>query len=212
MKKFTLLAAILLTATFSFAQITEGVIGQGSFTGWEGTTTCYGIDFNGDGNLEIAIKDGYDYNGTQCAKSSLEYNYEMIQIVTFGDYFDVLRLLNNGDVVNSSCQLGGYGDAFFENFNDVSTSASYVGFRWMNGGQYYYAYAKVHRSGNGIVWDKVYYNATANAAISAGATPTGIENYAAPTNAPTIRKVVIDGVLYIERGNELYELTGRRIK
>lgn len=214
MKKFTLFAALFFATAFSFAQITEGTIGQGSFTNYSGTTsTCYGIDFNNDGVLEIAIKENsYDYEGNECGYGNIEYSDSKIQIVAGTESWDVFLLLNEGSNISSSNNFSGYGDAYFYNFNDVSTAASYVGFRWTNNSQNYYAYAKVHRNGNNIVWDKVYYNATAGTAITVGATPTGIEKYTTPTPAATIRKVVIGGVLYIERGDELYELTGRRIK
>lgn len=211
MKKFTLLAVVLLAATFSFAQVTltRGTIGQGNYTDWSGTTTtAYGIDFNNDGTLEIVIRDGYDFNGNECGKSSLEYSDSKVQLVT-GDSWDILRLLNAGDVINSSTPTGGYGDAYFNDFNEISTTASYVGFVYING-QNHYAWAKIHRSGDSVVWDDVYYNGNAGAAITVGS-GVGIEDYEI-SNTPEVRKVVINGVMYIQRGEKLYDLSGRLVK
>lgn len=211
MKKISFLAALLFAASFAFAQVTTATIGQGNYTDWSGnTTTVYGIDFNNDGNLEIAIKDGYDFSGNACGKSSLEYSDSKIQLVIDGDSWDVLRLLNAGDVINSSTATGGYGDGYINDINEISTTASYVGFKYTVSGQSYYSFAKIHREGNNVVWDKVYYNATPNAAITVGAN-VGIQDRNME-NASTTRKVVINGVVYIERNGDLYDFTGRRVK
>lgn len=211
MKKISFLAALLFAASFAFAQVTTATIGQGTYTDWSGNaSTAYGIDFNNDGILEISIKDGYDFNGNACGKSSLEYSDSKIQLVIDGDSWDVLRLLNAGDVINSSTPTGGYGDGYIDDINAVSTTASYVGFKYTVAGQSFYSFAKIHREGNNVVWDKVYYNATPNAAITVGAN-VGIQDRNME-NASTTRKVVINGVVYIERDGKLYDFSGRRVK
>lgn len=211
MKKISFLAALLFAASFAFAQVTTATIGQGTYTDWSGNaSTAYGIDFNNDGILEISIKDGYDFNGNACGKSSLEYSDSKIQLVIDGDSWDVLRLLNAGDVINSSTPTGGYGDGYIDDINAVSTTASYVGFKYTVAGQSFYSFAKIHRDGNNVVWDKVYYNATPNAAITVNAN-VGIQDRNME-NASTTRKVVINGVVYIERDGKLYDFSGRRVK
>lgn len=211
MKKISFLAALLFAASFAFAQVTTATIGQGTYTDWSGNaSTAYGIDFNNDGILEISIKDGYDFNGNACGKSSLEYSDSKIQLVIDGDSWDVLRLLNTGDVINSSTPTGGYGDGYIDDINAVSTTASYVGFKYTVAGQSFYSFAKIHRDGNNVVWDKVYYNATPNAAITVNAN-VGIQDRNME-NASTTRKVVINGVVYIERDGKLYDFSGRRVK
>lgn len=215
MKKITILAAFLLTATLSFAQVTRGTIGQGSFTDWANqTTTCYGIDFDNDGIHELKIKGGYDYQGNQCDNSSIEYIYDKVFIVVpSGDYWDVFALLENGATVNSASQFAGEGDAMIYDYTQVSTTASYVGFKFKKNNNSYYAYAKIHRSGNQIVWDEVYYNATANAGITVGQTATvGIRNVEADEAAPAIRKYMYRNRIYIERGDATYSIDGRRLK
>lgn len=211
MKKISFLAALLFAASFAFAQVTTATIGQGTYTDWSGNaSTAYGIDFNNDGILEISIKDGYDFNGNACGKSSLEYSDSKIQLVIDGDSWDVLRLLNAGDVINSSTPTGGYGDGYIDDINAVSTTASYVGFKYTVAGQSFYSFAKIHRDGNNVVWDKAYYNATPNAAITVNAN-VGIQDRNVE-NASTTRKVVINGVVYIERDGKLYDFSGRRVK
>lgn len=213
MKKFTLFAAILMVASLASAQVTQGTIGQGNYTNYAGsTTTEYGLDFDNDGVIDVVIRDGYDFNGNACGKASFEYSDSKVQLVVpNSDSWDILRLMNVNEVVGSSCSFGGYGDGYFEDFSAISTSASYVGFRYTKNGQNHYAYAKLHRSGNDVVWDGVYYNATANTSITTGSTPTGIADRNI-NNKPAVRKVVIDGNLYIERDGKLYDFSGRQVR
>lgn len=152
--------------------IVQGTIGEGTFVNWNNqSSTLYGLDFDNDGVLEVSIKDGYDYEGNQCGKSSLEYAYDKVKIaVPSTDYWDILRLLNEGDPIGSSTTFAGEGDAMFNDYTAVSTTASYVGFKLINGSTVKYAYAKIHRSGNAIVWDAIYCNTTSGESITAGAT------------------------------------------
>lgn len=213
MKKITLFAAMLMVAGLASAQVTQGTIGQGNYTNYaSSTTTEYGLDFDNDGVIDVVIRDGYDFNGNACGKASFEYSDSKVQLVVpNSDSWDILRLMNVNEVVGSSCSFGGYGDGYFEDFSAISTSASYVGFRYTKNGQNHYAYAKLHRSGNDVVWDGVYYNATANTSITTGSTPTGIADRNI-NNKPAVRKVVIDGNLYIERDGKLYDFSGRQVR
>lgn len=115
--------------------------------------------------------------------------------------------------VSASSDFGGEGDCSFGDFEAVSTSASYVGFKIIKGESTYYGYAKVHRSTGEIIWDEIYYEATAGKAITVGDTgaPTEIENVIM-TKAPEIRKVMIEGIIYIERDGQLFDINGRQVK
>lgn len=213
MKKFTLFAAILMVASLASAQVTKGTIGIGSYTNYAGSTSSeYGLDFDNDGVIDVVIRDGYDFSDNTCGNASLEYSDAKVQLVVPGeDSWDVLRLMNVNEVVGASCSFGGYGDGYFQDYTAVSTSASYVGFSYKKNGQTYYAYAKIHRTDSDVVWDGVYYNATANASITTGSTPTGIADRNI-NNKPAVRKVVIDGNLYIERDGKLYDFSGRQVR
>ena len=224
MKKITLFAALLLTTAFASAQIVRGTIGNGNYTDYSGyTSTKYGIDFDNDGELEVVIKDGNDYEFNDCENCMVEYLDTKMHIVgpastPEGGYWDVFLLLNQGDIVNPfepsyHQSMTGYGDGFFENINDVSATKSYVGFVMQVGNNYYFGYAKIHRSGNAIVWDEVYYNSSAEAGIACGSTSGGVSiNEVRAINAPAARKVYFHGHLYIERDGILYDLMGRRVK
>lgn len=217
MKKFTLIAAfIIMTASFALAQVTKGTIGNGNYTDWEGkTSTEYGLDFDNDGTLEVVLKTGYDPNsGDSWTNGSIVYDYEVIQLrVASEETWDYFKLLAAGESVSSAANYGGYGDGMFEDFSAISTSASYVGFKIIKGDATYYGYAKVHRSTGEIIWDEIYYEATAGKAITVGDTgaPTGIENVIM-TKAPEIRKVMIEGIIYIECNGQLYDINGRQVK
>lgn len=215
MKKFTLIAAfITMTASFALAQVTKGTIGNGSYTNWEGSTsTQYGLDFDNDGNLEATLKTGYDEVSFEgWTNGSIEFVYGTMELVV-GERWDLFKLLNSGESVGTSSDFGGEGDCSFGDFEAISTSASYVGFKIIKGDATYYGYAKVHRSTGEIIWDEIYYEATAGKVITVGDTgaPTGIENVIM-TKAPEIRKVMIEGIIYIERNGQLYDINGRQVK
>lgn len=216
MRKFTLIAALAMSAILSFAQVTKGTIGNGNYTDYQQqTSTQYGLDFNNDGNLEVALNIGYDMNtGDPWTNGSIVYDYEAIQLLVAGEEtWDYFKLLAAGESVSSAATYGGYGDGMFEDFSVISTEASYVGFHIYIGESSYYGYAKIHRGNNEIIWDEIYYEATAEKAITVGDTGTesGVESVNA-ANQPIVRMVAIEGHIYIERNGELFDLSGRRVK
>ena len=216
MKKFTLIAALAMSAVISFAQVTKGTIGNGNYTDYQQrTSTEFGLDFDNDGNLEIALKTGYDMNtGDPWTNGSIVYDYEAIQLlVASEETWDYFKLLAAGESVSSAATYGGYGDGMFEDISAISTEASYVGFHIIIGESGYYGYAKIHRGEGEIIWDEIYYETTAGKAITVGDTGTesGIESVNV-TNAPTVRMIAIEGRIYVERNGELFDLNGRRVK
>lgn len=216
MKKITLIAAfITMTASFALAQVTKGTIGNGNYTDWEGKpSTEYGLDFDNDGNLEAVLKTGYDEVsiGEGWDNGSVVYEYGTMELVV-GERWDLFKLLNAGDSVGVSSDFGGEGDCSFGDYAAVSTSASYVGFKIIKGESTYYGYAKVHKGTGEIIWDEIYYEATAGKAITVGdtGTPSGIDNVFT-NSTPEIRKVMIEGIIYIERDGQLYDINGRQVK
>lgn len=216
MKKFTLIAALAMSAVISFAQVTKGTIGNGNYTDYQQqTSTEFGLDFDNDGNLEIALKTGYDMNtGDPWTNGSIVYDYEAIQLlVASEETWDYFKLLAAGESVSSAATYGGYGDGMFEDISAISAEASYVGFHIIIGESDYYGYAKIHRGEGEIIWDEIYYEATAGKAITVGDTGTesGIESVNV-TNAPTVRMIAIEGRIYVERNGEFFDLNGRRVK
>jgi len=215
-EKITFIAALLVCATFAFAQVTKGTIGNGSFTNWQGTETQeYGIDFDNDGALEVAIKLGYDYGGDSWNNGSVEYVYDSVLLVSIDaeENWDKFLLMGAGTSVSGSQTLSGFGDGTFADFTVISTDSSYVGFAFVKNSITYYAYAKIHRSNNyDVIWDDVYYEATAGTGITTGdlPQPTGVENVNA--EMPQVRMVAIEGVIYIERDGKLYDFSGRQVK
>lgn len=216
MKKFTLFAALAMCATFVFGQVTKGTIGNGNFTNWQGTTSEeYGLDFNNDGILEAKLITGYDMNtGDDWTNGSIEYAYGKLEIVVpNSETWDVFSLMNQGETVGSTSLFAGQGDAYFDDYSTVSTTASYVGLKIVINSSTYYAYAKIHRDAQEIVWDEIYYNATANASITIGDTGSGTGfEYVNAVAAPQVRMVAIEGVIYIERDGKLYDFSGRLVK
>jgi len=218
MKKFTLIAALLVCATFAFAQVTKGTIGNGTFKNWEGTSSQeYGIDFDNDGNLEVVIKTGYDNYGGTWTNGSVEYVDGNVQLVVIDkeENWDKFLVMGVGTSVSMAQTLGGYGDGTFADFEAISTDSAYVGFAFVKGGSTYYAYAKIHRAIEYMLaWDEVYYEATAGTGITTGAKPqpqpTAVENVNA--DMPQVRMVAIEGVIYIERDGQLYDFSGRQVK
>lgn len=216
MKKITLIAALAMSAILSFAQVTKGTIGNGNYTDYQQqTSTEFGLDFDNDGNLEIALKTGYDMNtGDPWTNGSIVYDYEAIQLlVASEETWDYFKLLAAGESVSSAATYGGYGDGMFEDISAISTEASYVGFHIIIGESGYYGYAKIHRGEGEIIWDEIYYEATAGKAITAGDTgkPAGIEDVIT-TKTPEIRKIMIEGIIYIERDGQLFDINGRQVK
>jgi len=162
MKKKILLVAMATTlfAGTSFAQITQGTIGNGSFTDYSGyTSQAYGIDFNNDGNLEFKIADGNlekDYityvwtdGGNNVCASSAGWDYA--------------ALLTRGTSIGPSSAWEGQGDATI----DV-TGTGYIAFRVKLNNQVHYGWAEISISSTAVTWVKAYYQATPATAINAG--------------------------------------------
>lgn len=216
MKKNIILSALMLTASFAFAGVNRGTIGEGLYRTWSGEElTCYGIDFDNDGYLEIAIKDGWDYLGSEVTHGYIEYAYQEVRILSImPDRWDCFQLLNYGDVIPNydSHNVSGEGDAMFYDVNEVSETASYVGFAMFVVCSKIWAYAKIHREGNAIVWDEVYSSTSPDAPITVGEGETlGINPVRPEAAAPACTKIFKDGRIYIQRDGHTYDLSGRRI-
>lgn len=218
MKKTILFAALLLGTSLTFAQVTRGTIGTGTYINWDGQelTDSYGLDFDNDGYLDVRMAGDYDYNQNECVRGYVEYAWDKIKIVlpSSGDYWDVFALLPANTTIDASSNWGGEGDGMIEDYNNVSTTADYVGFQILKGSSYHYGYAKIHREGNTIYWDECYYNATPNAAINAGQTAgggtQGISEVKPVQPTPQVRKIMYRNRIYIERDGILYDLSGRK--
>jgi len=222
MKKITLLAALMVCATFAFAQVTEGTIRTGNFVNYNGDTIQgYGIDFDNDSILEVAIKTGVDpVSGYEWTTGAVEYVFGKVQILVVdtsmeSEMFDKFDMLEYGENVNSTGMFGGFGDGMFADYSKISTDSTYVGFSFTKGGSTYYAYAKVHGDIYEVVWDEVYYEATAGTGINAGAKPqpqpSAVENVNAEENV-NVRMVAIEGRIYVERDGKLFDLNGRQVR
>lgn len=213
MKKTILFAALLLSASLTFAQVTRGTVGQGNYTAWDGqTTVCNGIDFNNDGILEMKFNLGYDLEGGTWENGSVEFDYQQVQIVAQEGAWDYFDLLGANTSVNVGSNLAGEGDAMFYDITEVPATGCYLGFSFLINSQPHYAYAKIHSTGSAIVWDEVYYNATPGAPIVTGETSgtQGISNVAPAQQTPQVRKIMYRNRLYIERDGILYDITGRK--
>lgn len=218
MKKIILLTALLLSASFTFAQVTRGTVGTGTYINWDSQELpdSYGLDFDNDGYIDVRMAGDYDYSQNECVNGYVEYAWDKIKIVlpAGGDYWDVFALLAANTEIGASSNWGGEGDGMFEDVNDVPTAATFVGFQIMKGSNYHYGYAKIHREGNTIVWDECYYNATPNTAILAGQTAgggtQGISEVKPVQQTPQVRKIMYRNRLYIERDGILYDLSGRK--
>lgn len=217
MKKTIILTALMLTASFAFADVNRGTIGQGLYYSWTGEEiACYGIDFDNDGYLEIAIKDGWDYMGSEVTLGYIEYAYNGVQIVSISpERWDCFQLLNYGDVIPNydSQNILGEGDAMFYDINEVSTTASYIGFEIVGIDCNWWAYVKIHREGSTIVWDEAYISNPIDAPITVGAGETqGINPIRPESAAPACTKIMKDGRIYIQRDGRTYDLSGRCVE
>jgi len=176
-KTFTLFCAIVVCA-MATAQVTKGIVGMGSFTNWNNETSIrYGLDFNNDGTCEFALNKGYDMeSGDEYTNGAVEYVYSsQNNVVTNSDTWDYFALLSSGTDVNVSSSFNGQGDCYFEDYTAIGNGA-YVGFRVKIGSSLHYGYAKVTEKSQTLSWE-IYYNATASAAITVGATegPTSVD-------------------------------------
>lgn len=168
MKKQLLILCLAAFAAVGNAQITQGTIGNGTFVDYSGISNqAYGIDFNNDGNLEFRIRDfASDVNYGNCM---LDYVYSENgnNIVADAEIWDYMGTLQQGTVIGPGSNFAGYGDAYFNTYEQIPASF-YVGFRIALGNNIHYGWALVNFSNNNATWVKCYYNATPNAPINAG--------------------------------------------
>lgn len=193
MKKTLLfVVACCLSAVISQAQIVIGTVGNGNFVNWSGYSyETYGLDFNNDGNLEFALSNAE--SEVSAANCMLQWSWSEggTNVWTAGSLesgaWDEVNELTEGTAISASANWQGQGDATLVSFYDglivPLNQDFYVGFRIKLNNNTHYGWAKVEVTGNATngyeaQWKQIAYNATPNAAISAGQT-TGIETLVA---------------------------------
>lgn len=202
MKKiYAFILAILLTAG-AFAQVTQGTIGNGTFVGWSGSSTAYGLDFNNDGTIEFKLS-GNDWGTPTLVNGVIEFNGETnSNFTTDVDAWDLAAPVANGTVISSTADMHSYGDGYmYMDYYDPPTNfalntTQYMGFAIDLSDGIHYGYARLSITGSTtttltVNWEAIYYNATAGQSITVGQTPGGGTQYtitttASPTNGGTV--------------------------
>jgi len=179
MKKTTLNVLALLLTCSIYSQITHNDIADFTFTPDTGATID--IDFNNDGTPEFTL----DEQGGGTVGTFFDPNLvNFFGTGTFADGhgWDIIKSLNNGDLIDTSGVFDAMGDAyinaFWANANEMFPEGdSYIGVRFKLGANTHYGWMHVNSTASVITLLDYAYNDTPYAAINAGAT-LGIQNYA----------------------------------
>lgn len=198
--------ATLLTASVSFAQIRQGVIGTGVFEEYDGTpTTTYGLDFNNDGHLEFKLVSNMvtnDYivyvwsdGGNNVCNSSTGWDYA--------------AALTQGTAIGPNSNWEGQGDCMV---NETYPSQYFIGFRLRMDDGVHYGWAMVNVSSSAVNWVKIYYQATPGTAINAG--DEGSASIATAEQSFSVQTLGDKTIRITADGNEeyhIYDLSGKLV-
>lgn len=216
MKRITITLFTLLFTTISFANIIINDITD--FTFAHDSFTSLDIDFNNDGTAEFS----FDEQGAGAVGAN--FDPTNINFYTLGTFetggWDVIKALNNGDLIDTNSIFGAEGDAyinaFWANPADVFPEGeSFVGVTFKLGANRHYGWMRVNSNAGVITLLSYAYNDVPDAAINAGSTTLSVNETAAKLDIkvfpnPTSSFVTINTTSNIEKA-QLVNLSGKRI-